>query len=297
MEQSSNHPDSVDKSAILSRQVIVQALSNSRIWNADCIRGMKKLQPKSVDVVVTSPPYNIGARYKTYRDNMGRAEYLSWMKDVALQINRVLSDEGSFFLNMGSKPTDPWVPWEVAMQMREFFNLQNVIVWVKSISISKKDVGNYGKITDDMTVGHLKPVNSRRYLGKNHEYIFHFTKSGHLDLDKLSIGARYQDKSNIRRFHREKDLRDRGDVWFIPYKTIRSASQERPHPATFPPKLPEMCIKLHGVEKAKRVMDPFMGIGSTAIASVSLGIKCIGFEIDKYYCKYTKNRMNKIFGQ
>jgi site-specific DNA-methyltransferase (adenine-specific) len=295
MQQDIDDRDKMEKRPYANNRKIAKALLNTRIWNTDCIIGMKKLRPKSVDVVITSPPYNIGTQYKTYKDNIGRSDYLSWMKEVGSQIKRVMNDEGSFFLNMGSKPTDPWVPWEVAMQMREIFSLQNVIIWVKSISISRNDVGNYGKITDDISVGHLKPINSNTYLGKNHEYIFHFTKSGHLNLDKLSVGTKYQDKSNIKRFHKEKDLRDRGDVWFIPYKTIRSSGQERPHPASFPPKLPEMCIKLHGVERVRTVLDPFMGIGNTAIASVSLGIKCIGFDIDRYYCEYTEKRLNEIF--
>jgi len=271
------------------------ALINSRIMNTDCLPGMKGLPAESVDVVITSPPYNIGTKYRTYRDNIDRNGYLNWMRDIGTEVKRIMADDGSFFLNMGSVSADPWIPWEVAFQMRDIFHLQNVIIWVKSISISKTDVGDYGKLTDDISVGHFKPVNSKRYLSRNHEYVFHFTKHGNVSLDKFSIGSKYQDKSNIRRFHRDADVKDRGDVWYIPYKTIKSTKKERPHPASFPSKLPEMCIRLHGVEKTKLVLDPFLGIGNTAVASVSLGIKCIGFEIDKYYYKYTKKMLNDMF--
>ncbi len=69
---------------------------------------------------------------------------------------------------------------------------------------------------------------------------------------------------------------------FIPYETINSRS-ERPHPATFPIRLPEMCIKLHGIREDLVVLDPFLGIGTTALASLRLGVSCIGFEIDQRY--------------
>ena len=62
------------------------------------------------------------------------------------------------------------------------------------------------------------------------------------------------------------------------YETIQ---ESRPHPTVFPEKLPEMCVKLHGFNSETAVLDPFMGIGTTALASVKLGAKFIGFEIDK----------------
>ena len=75
------------------------------------------------------------------------------------------------------------------------------------------------------------------------------------------MGVPYQDKSNIGRWkHAKQDKRDRGNTWFIPYETIQM-KKERPHPATFPTKLPEMCIKLHGIKEKMVVMDPFLGIG------------------------------------
>ncbi len=99
----------------------------------------------------------------------------------------------------------------------------------------------------------------------------------------MSIGVPYQDKSNINRWKTAKeDIRDRGNTWFISYKTIQKR-EERPHPATFPIKLPEMCIKLHGIKENLVVMDSFLGIGSTTIASLRLGVSFIGFEVDRDY--------------
>jgi len=265
----------------------------NKIYCMDCLDGMKQLNDKSIDVVVTSPPYNIGIKYNKYSDNLSRDDYLNWIEEVVKEIKRVLKDDGSFFINIGYTAKDPWIAFDVANVIRKHFKLQNTIHWIKSIAIQKEDVGNYPNIIGDIAVGHYKPINSDRFLSIMHEYIFHFTKNGDVKLDKLAIGVPYQDKSNIKRFNRKGDLRDRGNTWFIPYETIQSKEKERPHPATFPPKLPEMCIKLHGVKRTNLVLDPFMGIGSTAIACIRLGVNYIGFEIDEYYCKVAEERIKK----
>ncbi len=259
----------------------------------DCIKGMKEyLEDEEIDVIVTSPPYNLGIRYNSYDDTLPRKQYLDWIEKVGDQCKRVLTDNGSFFLNLGYTSRDSWVAWEVAFSLRKHFVLQNIIHWIKSIAIPKGDMGNYPNIKGDIAVGHFKPVNSKAFLNRCHEYIFHFTKTGKVNLDKLAIGVPYQDKSNIGRWKTAKqDLRDRGDVWFIPYETIRSKEQQRPHPSTFPPKLPEMCIKLHGIEKTRLVLDPFMGIGNTAIACARLHKDYVGFEIDPSYARIAEDRL------
>ena len=251
----------------------------------DCITGLKEnIRDKSADVVVTSPPYNIGTGYNSYDDELPREKYLAWMEDVGMAVKQALTDDGSFFLNIGNKPKDQWIAWDVAYVLRKYFVLQNVIHWVKSIAISKTEAGNYPNIAGDIAVGHFKPIVSNRFLNDCHEYIFHFTKHGNVPLDKLSVGISYQDKTNIGRWKAAKeDRRDRGNIWFIPYETIQSRSKQRPHPATFPVALPERCIRLHGSARTKLVIDPFVGIGSSAAAAMHLGISFVGFEIDKEY--------------
>ena len=257
----------------------------------DCKHGMTFLKEKSVDVVVTSPPYNIGVKYNSYNDNVPTEEYLTWMEDIGIEIKRVLKDDGSFFLNIGSKPTNPWKAHDIAQVMGKHFILQNELMWVKSIAINKEDAGNNcSNLSGDIAIGHYKPVNSDRYLNRCHEFIFHFTNQGDRKIDKMAIGVPYQDKSNADRWKcngngngATKDLRDRGDTWLITYDTIQKTI-ERPHPATFPSKLPEMCIKLHGVsDNNMLVVDPFCGIGSTAVACKTLGVSFVGFDIDKDY--------------
>ncbi len=252
------------------------------LYNEDCLTGMtQRLQPKSIDLVVTSPPYNIGIKYRQYNDRIPRAEYLSWLTNWSKAISRILKDSGSLFLNIGSKPSDPTIPFEVLDSLREHFKLQNVIHWIKSIYIDSDSYGN----NLDINVGHYKPINSKRFLNDAHEYIFHLTKKGDVPLDRLAIGVPYKDKSNIKRWKNgNSQLRCRGNCWFIPYKTIQNRDKDRPHPASFPPQLAENCIKLHGIKNRKiTVLDPFMGIGNTGLACKKLNQKFIGFEIDPYY--------------
>ena len=262
-----------------------------KVLNVDCLDGMSLLPDRSVDVIITSPPYNIGKEYSTYDDSRPRREYLSWMGSVLAECRRVLREDGSFFLNVGGKPSDPWIPLDIAAEAREHFHVQNVIHWVKSIAIPRDSVGRACGMDQDLAVGHYKPVNSDRYLSSCHEYVFHLTPEGVTHLDKLAVGVEYQDKSNIRRWRSgEGGLRDRGNVWFIPYETIQSS---RPHPTVYPDTLPEMCIRLHGVDGTRIVMDPFMGTGSTAVACVRLNVRFLGFEIDPDYVAIARERVRE----
>lgn len=275
-------------------RVLQKSNCTATFYLKDCITGLKEnVKDRSADVVVTSPPYNIGTSYGSYKDELPREKYLTWIEEVGIAVKQSLTDDGSFFLNIGNKLKDPWIAWDVAYVLRKYFVLQNVIHWVKSIAISKAQVGNYPNIAGDIAVGHFKPIMSNRFLNDCHEYIFHFTKYGDVHLDKLAVGVSYQDKTNIERWKatNKEDRRDRGNMWFIPYQTIQSRSKQRPHPATFPVKLPEMCIRLHG--NAKLVVDPFVGIGSAAVTAMRLGISFVGFEIDKEYLDTTIDRITQ----
>ncbi len=202
------------------------------------------------------------------------------------------------------------------------FVLQNTIHWIKSIAIdtaakkikptdphlsplgappsrdpnpdAKRQVRVEAMVK---TFGHFKPISSKRFLNDCHEYIFHFTKTGRIEIDRLALGVPYQDKSNIARWSHTlgSDLRCRGNTWFIPYETIQSREKERPHPATFPVQLAEWCIKLHGILCVEAMLDPFLGIGNSAIAALRCGAKkFIGFEIDEAYLAEAKRRLESL---
>ena len=102
-------------------------------------------------------------------------------------------------------------------------------------------------LTRDLAVGHYKPINSDRFLNDCHEFIFHFTPQGR----PRSIGWRSAfpirtSRTSARWRGAAGGVRCRGNTWFIPYETIQRRDRDRPHPATFPSRLPEQCLRLHG---------------------------------------------------
>jgi len=271
----------------------VELNNNNNIYHEDCKDFMKRSSSHGmrVDVIVTSPPYNINKEYGSYRDNKERKDYLDWLYEIAQLSYLILKDNGSFFLNIGGTPSYPMLPFEVIEKFKKAeYQLQNTIHWIKSISFEKTDVGKNNGIRD-YSIGHFKPIVSDRYLTDIHEYIFHFTKEGNVKLNKRAIGVPYQDKTNIGRWKSAtQDKRDRGNVWFIPYPTIQ---ESRHHPAVFPEKLPYLCIKMHGVKPDMLVYDPFMGIGTTALACIKLGVNYMGTEIDADYIKVALEYIEK----
>lgn len=228
----------------------------------DCMAGLNSLADKSVDCVVTSPPYNIGIEYGTHDDN--RSDYLQWMRSVFVQINRVLADDGHFFLQVGGIPTNLLIPqrllWEA---LAAGFFLQNQIVWVKSIAIN------------DETYGHFKPVNSKRFETHTHEFIFHLTRTGIVPVMGSSPFAE-------------------DNTWFIRYETANKVKDRPKHPAMFPVTLPEKCITFSGVPTGSLVVDPFVGSGTTLIACDRLGMNGLGFDIDESYVQCANRRLERL---
>ena len=179
--------------------------------------------------------------------------YLGWCGEWAGQIRRVLKSNGSFFLNIGAAPSNPMLPHEIVMTFREFFVLQNTIHWIKSIAIddhcSRRAAGDarashrpsrsFGAASREAATaissfGHFKPINSRRFLNDCHEYVFHFTKSGRVKLNRLAPACRIRIRatSRVGRILGNRSALSWEHV-VRPYETIQNREKERPHPATF----------------------------------------------------------------
>lgn len=262
-----------------------------KLLHGDCLEVLSSAETGIVDLVVTSPPYNLGISYKSFKDTAPRGEYLDWCRAWAAELKRVMADDASFFLNVGAAPANPLMPHQLILALTagedSLFVLQNTFHWIKSITVETTK-------GDQISAGHFKPINSKRYVNDCHEYVFHLTKSGSVELDRRAAGVPYQDKSNIARWGHTggADLRCRGNTWFIPYETIQSRDKERPHPATFPVALVEQCVRLHGKGGATRLLDPFLGIGTSAVAAHRAGIESFtGIELDEHYLAVAKERV------
>ena len=262
-----------------------------KLIHGDCLEVLPTFAAGSMDLVVTSPPYNLGISYKTFKDTAPREDYLVWCRTWAAEVKRVMADDASFFLNVGAAPANPLMPHQLILALTDgaepLFTLQNTFHWIKSITIETTK-------GEQVSAGHFKPINSKRFVNDCHEYIFHLTRSGNVELDRRGAGVPYQDKSNIARWGHTggADLRCRGNTWFIPYETIQSRDKERPHPATFPVALVEQCVRLHGKGVETRLLDPFLGIGTSPVAAKRMGIDAFtGIELDEHYLAVANERV------
>lgn len=223
------------------------------IYNTDCRTGIDiNLPDESIDLVITSPPY---------KDKDGYTDKL--MKETFERLFRVQKKDTLFFLNFGHLADfkdRPFRVLDIALQCG--YNLNDVIIWVKN---------------------HYRPIQGNKRLNNLFEYVFFLYKGKMPDIDRLSIGVPYKDKSNIGRFT-DIDLKCGGNVWYINYETIQSVD-EKLHNDRFPIELPERCIKLSGIKEESWVLDPFSGSATTGVACQKLGMNYVGFEIDKghYY--------------
>lgn len=280
----------------------------------DCLKWLTDRKNKSVNLIITSPPYNLKIKYNSYKDNKKKDEYLKWLYNIFNECKRVLTDDGHLFINMGYVNSDPIVDMEVCLKLNKLFKLQNRIIWIKSISIDKEYLNKIGEnktkkfeyTQKSLNIGHYKPINSKRFICPMSESLFHFTKTGNVNIHKLSIGVPYTYKCNLKSRNKNKkqkekpDVRDRGNTWFIPYKTINSNQKQKgKHPAIFPEKLVENCIKLSGLKKGI-VLDPFSGTGTTVRVAKKMNklegyeLSGIGLDVDKEYIEFSNKLLEEI---
>jgi len=235
---------------------------------------MKALKSGSIQVCVTSPPYFRQKKYETQYSTYN--EYRSYLREVWKEVYRVLSDTGILFVNIGNSFDNQFKAFEVAKDVTDCgFSLVQSVIWVK---------------------GHHSPIQGEKHLNHLYEYIFLFSKSENYSLNRLAIGIPYKDKSNIGRWKvATKDLRCRGDVWYINYETVQSHS-EKMHDAIFPRELPELCVKLASSDPEDIVLDPFLGSGTSILAAYETGRRSIGYEIEPAYEKIIRKKLKGVEG-
>jgi len=229
---------------------------------------MSELEDESIDVIITSPPYNRGKAYTSddgeiHNDKMEESEYLSFLTEIWKECYRVAKKSAVFFLNIGDSASDQGKSEKVAVSASNasWTRIQD-IVWIKSF---------LGK-------GHYTPSGGNRRLNNLWEHVYLFVKNkNEYKIDPKAIGIPYSDKSNIGRYS-NTDLRDSGNVWLIPYTKTTGAKIKKGHDAPFPIGLPYRCIKM--VPNVETVLDPFGGTCSTLAACLKLGVK--GFAYEKY---------------
>ena len=254
------------------------------IHNQDCIEWMATQPDASVDVIITSPPYNRGIKYNSYQDR--RADYLSWMREVFDECCRILKPTGHLFVNIAGNSKDPFLAYEVAQTVP--WVVQNNIVWAKAVEFK-------GHIYGRSTVN----IRAQYVLPHGHETVWHFTHKGKtpISLDQSSVPYRPEYAAdNFKRTGRTH--RPTTTCWHIPYETTgymgQDAAQlkgEKSHPAIFPRDLVRHCLNVAGAQPGDILFDPFAGTGTSLVVAKEVGLTGIGTEIDPDYVEFIRERL------
>jgi len=250
----------------------------NKIYNMDCLEGMKLIDGNSIDLVVTSPPYNIGLDYGHGwdSDKISTNEYKSFTKKWLEEVFRILKDDGRFCLNIGYRVCtveDSGIDYNELIDISRSigFKLRETIVWIKT-----RERGNPQSFCGANTAWGSWLSASNPICRSYFEFIFVFYKK--------YLGKQNKGKSTMTK----KEFLDyTQNAWFFPAET------DRTHPAPFPLELPLRCIKFFTYE-GDVILDPFMGSGTTAEACIRLNRQYIGFEISKFYCDDMKCRTEQM---
>ena len=224
----------------------------------DCIEILGRLPAESIDVIVTSPPYNIknstgnglkngsGGKwpkagliegYDAHDDAMPHDEYVRWQRDCLKAMMRVLKEDGAIFYN------HKWRIQGGLLQDRndivEGFPVRQIIIWQRAGGIN-------------FNPGYFLPTYEVIYLIAKPEF-------------------RLAPRANAL-----------GDVWTIPQE------MNNPHPAAFPVELVQRCVES---TNGQVILDPFMGSGTTAIAAEAAKRDWIGIDISEHYCRVARERL------
>ena len=258
-----------------------QTLPLDEIYLGDCRDLLARLPDESVDLVVSSPPYNIGKEYESARKALDA--YLEDQTEVLQECSRVLKSTGSVFWQVGSfSDKGALIPLDVRFfPIMESCSLipRNRIVWARQH-------GLHGK---------------RRFSGR-HETILWFTKSDDyvFDLDAVRVPQKYQNKKAYRG-ERKGELsgnpegKNPGDIWV--FRNVKHNHEEQTvHPCQFPEDLVARVV-LATTPPGGVVLDPYMGTGTVAVVAKEHGRRFVGAELEPRYHRVAARRLSKEPGE
>jgi DNA modification methylase len=245
-------------------------MSDIQLFNGDCLDVMKSIQDKSIDCVVTSPPYWKGFEYEAYFNSY--AQYLDWCKKWLKETKRILAPNGTLWLNVINDSEITIRAFEMMeIATRELmYKLHDTVIWYR-----------YNQ----------QPANTDRQLTNQCEYIFM--------LRHTSAGVSLN-KALAKELHPEIfKTNNVGNVWELPFNSGkqhntgfgRKETKSKWGHSGFPLALPETCILL-STNSGDTVLDCFMGSGTTGVACKNLNRKFIGIELNKEIFDIAKNRIN-----
>jgi len=263
--------------------------SEYEIYNGDSLEVLKNIEDNKFDLIITSPPYNVG---KSYEIKTALERYLETQEKVIKELVRTLSDKGSICWQVGNyidnKEVFPLDIYYYQILKKFGLKLKNRIIWhfEHGLHATQRFSGRYETIL---------------WFTKGDDYIF--------NLDKVRVPAKYPGK---RSYKGEKKGQPSGnplgknpsdiwdivvtdwdkEVWDIP--NVKSNHPEKTeHPCQYPVELVERCL-LALTNDDSWILDPFAGVGSTLIAGLKNNRNVIGIDKEELYCEIAKQRIDLL---
>jgi adenine-specific DNA-methyltransferase len=256
-----------------------------QIINDDCLTVLKKIEEGKFDLILTSPPYNVG---KSYETKTSIENYLATQEEIIIQLVRTLSEKGNICWQVGNYVDKGEVfPLDIFYYhifKKHGLKLRNRIIWHfgHGLHASNRFSGRYETIL---------------WFSKSDNYIF--------NLDKVRIPSKYPGKLHFKGPNKGKPSgnplgKNPSDIWEIIEQdwengmwnipNVKSNHPEKTdHPCQFPIELVERCV-LALTEEKSWVLDPFLGVGSSIIGAIKNNRNAIGIEKEETYCKIAKKR-------
>ena len=247
---------------------------NIKLYCGDCLNIMKEIPDNSIDLILTSPPYNIG---KDYEKKLPIKEYFNIQRLIIIECVRVLQKDGSIcwqvgnYVNKGEIIPIDMLLYPIFLELD--LKIRNRIVWHfgHGLHATKRLSGRYEVLV---------------WLTKSDNYFF--------NLDTIRIPQKYPNKKHYKGKKKGQlscNLlgKNPSDVWSI--SNVKANHPEKTiHPAQFPTELVKRCVLSMSNEK-DNIMDPFMGVGTTGIVCKNYNRKFIGIEKNEKYFNIAKQRI------
>jgi len=238
-----------------------------RIYNADILQ-IKAIQDDSVDLVVTSPPYDVDIKYQNYDDNLPYDEYLEFTRKWLSKVYRLAKADGRLCLNIPldkNKGGQQSVCADVTTVAKQIgWKYHSTIIWNEQ-NISRRTAwGSWMSASAPYVIAPVETI---------------------LVMYKARWEKAERGRSDIAR---DEFIEWTNGVW-----NFSGESKTRiGHPAPFPIELPKRCIKLFSFQ-GDVVLDPFLGSGTALIACLQTGRSGIGVEINETYCQLAVKRLEE----
>lgn len=264
----------------------VRLETDYEIKKGDCLSVLKDIDDKKFDLIITSPPYNVG---KSYETKISIEKYLETQEEIINELVRTLSDRGNLCWQVGNYVDKGEIfPLDVFYYhifKKHGLKLRNRIIWHfgHGLHASNRFSGRYETIL---------------WFSKSNNYIF--------NLDEVRVPAKYPGKLHFKGPKRGQPSgnplgKNPSDIWEILAQdwereiwnipNVKSNHPEKTdHPCQFPIELAERCILALTAEKSW-VLDPFAGVGSTMIAAIKNNRNAISIEKEEEYCKIAGQRI------